>query len=90
MNEQSINGNNNQKENFIMNMNNNKSSKRYRLYYSETEHPEGFVSKNALTSPQSLTLAGADRSRIDKKTQAAEPSDLAVEEMRSWNEQKID
>lgn len=31
------------------------------------------------------TLSGADRNKTDKKTNAAIPSDMAVDEMRDWS-----
>ena len=40
-----------------------------------------------IDSPESLYLPGADRSMIDKKTNAAVPDDAAVSRMRDWSQE---
>ncbi|MBQ1545946.1 MAG: hypothetical protein IIZ59_00235 [Clostridia bacterium] len=60
------------------------------IYYSDVSHSQEYLNEKKKITGAYSTLPLADRSRIDKSTNAALPSDENTERMRSWNEQKRD
>lgn len=63
----------------------NRSSKK--LYYSDIHHSENYLNRKKAEIAGYKTFAAADRTKLDNATNAAEPSDEAVKELRDWSEE---
>lgn len=57
----------------------------HKLCYSDVNHSENFLQIKKKTAGAYKTMSAADRGYTDRKTNAAVPSDSAVEELRDWS-----
>ncbi len=58
-----------------------------KLYYSDISHSKRYLSIRKNDTAVLRTMAGARRGRTDAKTNAAEPNDDDVAEMRNWSQE---
>ena len=59
--------------------------RRRTVKYGNNDVPNEFVNDVLRCGSIYSTLSGAERNKTDKKTNAAIPSDAAVDEMREWS-----
>ena len=63
----------------------NKSKSERKLYYSDVHHSNAYLQEKRSTTGAYKTFSGADRTFCDAHSNAAVPSDSAVEELRDWS-----
>ncbi len=59
--------------------------RRKTIKYGNNDVPNQLVNDVLRCGSIYSTLSGAERNKTDKKTNAAIPSDMAVDEMRDWS-----